>query len=113
MFSVGSAVGVNGATFRIPGQSNSASQSGALAMGRTAIGRALGSTGFVHVVGPLNENFETYLSRKPFEIEVGELKPGTIPEVRVWVASKISAWPDRSLLMQANADPQRAVSLLT
>jgi len=113
MVGVGSALSVNGAIFAISGQGNSESPSAVLAASRRAVSRALGTTGFVYVLGQLRDNFETYLTRKPFEIEVGDLKPGMLPDIADWVAAKVSGSPDRALQMQANVQPRRAMSLLT
>jgi len=113
MHGVESTVSAGGGSHAIYTQSGSQSTCGPLATVRERIAEALGSTGFVYTVGPLLENFETYLNRKPFEIEVGDLKPGTLPELVDWVASEISGDPDEALQIQANAKPERAVTLLT
>jgi hypothetical protein len=97
----------------ISGQSGAQAASGALAVNRQQVAKALGSTGFVYVVGQLRQNFETYLDRKPFEIEVSDLKPGTLPELITWVADKLSADPDRAEQAQANVRPEMAMKLLT
>ncbi len=94
-------------------QNDSPSAPGALAAGREEIAKALGNTGFVHMVGPSSENFQTYLSREPFEIEVGELKPGMLVELAEWVTREFSGDPDEVLQIQANVEPERAVALLT
>ncbi len=113
MEGVGSITNSEGATRTASKQEATPSSPGALETGRNEIAKALGVTGFVHVVGPSSENFQTYLTREPFEIEVGELKPGMLVELEKWVASEFSGDPDEVLQIQANVDPERAVALLT
>ena len=94
-------------------ENRSQNVSGALAASRKQLGNALGGSGFVYVTGQLSENFETYLDRKPFEVQVGNLKPGTLPEIITWVAGKLSAEPDQAEQAQARVPPEKAVKLLT
>lgn len=113
MNGVESTMGTGGSTHMMFGQRGSQSASGALAMSRQGIADALGSAGFVNITGQINENFETYLDRKPFEIELGDLKPGMLTDLESWVASILSSDdPDRALQMQARVEPERAVKLL-
>lgn len=96
------------------GQRGSQSALGALAMSRQGVADALGSTGFVFITGQLNENFETYLDREPFAIEVGDLKPGMLTDLESWVTKVLSsADPEQAVETQARVEPERAVALLT
>ena len=85
---------------------------GALATSRQEIARALGRTGFACVAGQPRENFRTCLNRKPFEIEVSELRPGALREFMTWIAKKLSSAPGRAEGVQAHVRPERAVKLL-
>jgi hypothetical protein len=95
------------------GQSGPQSASGALAASREEVGNALGSTGFVYITGQIDENFSTYLDRKSFGIDVGDLKPGILPDLRSWVSSVLSSEDsDQALQAQARVRPERAITLL-
>jgi hypothetical protein len=111
----GTAIAVSGeGTIRaILGQSGPSLTPQILAQGRQEVGQALNSTGFVYLAGQHRENFQTYLDREPFEIEVGPLKPGVLPDLVSWVAGKIAADPDQAQQAQARVQPERAVKLLT
>jgi len=113
MFGVESTAHVVGKVHPVPAQDDSPLGSSPLATSRKALQDSLGNTGFVDVTGRLSDNFATYLNRKPFEVEVGDLKPGMLTDLVAWVAGEISGGPDRALQMQAQVDPERAVQLLT
>ena len=90
----------------------SRSAPGTLGTSRQAPARALGSTGFVGVLGQLRENFKTYLNRKPFEIAVGDLKPSTLRQFVTWLADMLATDPDRAERTQAHIRPEMAIRLL-
>jgi len=113
MTAIGSTTRVNGLTRAVLGPDDSPLAASPLATCRKALHDALANTGFVDVTGQLSQNFKTYLDREPFKMEVGDLKPGTLPELADWVADKISGTPDHVLQIQANVRPERAVRLLT
>jgi len=103
-----------GSTQMTFGQRGSQLGPGALAMSRQGIAEALGSAGFVNITGHIDKNFETYLDRQPFEIEVGDLKPGMLTDLESWVASVLASEdPEQALRTQARVEPERAVKLLT
>jgi len=85
---------------------------GPLTSAKKALSQALGNTGFVNVVGRLNENFDTYLNRRPVDMEIEDLKPGMLVDVAAWVAAELAANADRALQGQARVRPEAAVKLL-
>jgi hypothetical protein len=113
MIGVESALNVGGSSQTRSGQSGSQPASGALTASRQGVAEALGNTGFVYITGQLHQNFQTYLDRTPFGIEVGDLKPGMLTDLANWVAAILSsADAEQALETQARAEPQRAVKLL-
>jgi len=96
------AVSGEGTIHAILGRSGPSLTPQILAQSRQQIGQALGSTGFVCFTGQHRENFQTYLDREPFEIEVGTLKPGVLPDLASWVASEIADDPDQAQQAQAH-----------
>jgi hypothetical protein len=112
MTAIESTAHVEGIVHPVLAQDDSPLASSPLAASRKAVQDLLSNTGFVDVAGRSSRNFETYLNREPFEVEVGDLKPGMLTDLVAWVASEISGGPDRALQMQAQVDPERAVKLL-
>lgn len=86
---------------------------GALTSTREGVKQALASTGFVDLSGQLQENFEVYLSRRPVEMDIEDLKPGLLSDLAAWVASEIARNSKAALEAQANVQPAAAVKLLT
>jgi len=93
-------------------QDDSPLGSSPLATSKKAMQDLLGNAGFVDLTGRSSRNFETYLNREPFEVEVGDLKPGMLTDLVAWVAKEIAGDPDRAMQTQAQVDPERAVQLL-
>jgi len=112
MTEIGSTTRVNGLSRTVLGQDDLPLASGPLVTSRKALHDALGNTGFVDVAGELNDNFKTYLDREPFEIEVGDLKPGMLEDLTSWVASEIAGNADQAQRAQSHIQPERAVKLL-
>jgi hypothetical protein len=84
-----------------------------LAATRERVRQALGSDGYAEMAGPLHENFEVYLNRRPVEMDIEDLRPGLLNDVAAWAASEIAGEPEQALQVQANVPPQGAVKLLT
>jgi hypothetical protein len=86
---------------------------GPLGLARNTVGEALNSTGFVHVTGPLDANFRTYLNRSPVDMEIEDLKPGLLADLADWVASELENKPEQAVQIQAWVEGRDAISLLT
>jgi hypothetical protein len=85
---------------------------GPLAAQRKALSELLAESGFVNVIGQWRDNFETYLSREPFGIEVVDLTPAVAVEIAAEAANRISESPIQAELAQAQVQPPAAVKLL-
>ena len=86
---------------------------GPLGSARNTVGEALNSTGFVHVTGPLDANFRTYLNRNPVEMDIDDLKPGLLADLADWVASELENKPEQAMQIQAWVEGRAAIKLLT
>ncbi len=86
---------------------------GALDRARKQLTEALGGTGFVDIAGPQNQNFKTFLNRGPVDLQMDDLKPGTLVELMAWVTQKLALEPERATQAQARIRPEVAVKLLT
>ena len=84
-----------------------------LAHTRERVNRAIGGDGYVEITGPLHENFEVYLNRRPVEMSIEDLRPGLLNDVAAWVTSVLAGEPEQALQGQAHIQPQAAVKLLT
>ena len=85
---------------------------GPLAANRKALSEALGEAGFVDLQGQWQENFEAFISRESFGVEVEDLTLGVISELISSVAEAFSADQGRAQNTQARVGPERAVKLL-
>jgi hypothetical protein len=65
------------------------------------------------MAGPLHENFEVYLNRRPVEMDIEDLKPGLLNDVAAWAAGEIASEPRQALQAQAHVPPEGAIKLLT
>ncbi len=94
-------------------ESLSAFRAGPLISSRETVKQSLGGDGYVEITGRLHANFEVYLTRKPVEMAIEDLKPGLLCDIAAWVAGEISAAPEPALGAQAHVRPGMAVKLLT
>jgi hypothetical protein len=83
-----------------------------LASTRERVKQALGGDGYVEITGPLQENFEVYLTRRPVEMAIEDLKPGLLKDIAAWAASVIAGEPEQALQGQAFIQPRAAMKLL-
>ena len=73
----------------------------------------LNASGFVHIAGGVQVNFNMLVGEPPGEsVDMEDLKPGIMSELVSWVASKLEGSPQAAQDAQARINPQRAVSLL-
>ena len=104
---------VNGLNHSVIGRDDPPLARGPLAASREAVHEALTNTGFVDVAGASGDNFKTYLDRQPFEMEVGDLKPGMLEDLKAWVASEIANNSNQAQQAQAQVSAEMALKLLT
>jgi hypothetical protein len=86
---------------------------GVLASQRKTLRALLAQTGFINLVGSWRDNFQTYLSREPFGIEVVDITPAMAGEIAAEAATRISESPIQAQQAQAQVQPTAAVKLLT